>query len=128
MQTLINCSPLPGAAFGHPVLLDFSVNVHGADIRLPHIIFFGGYVLVLIPMLYYYRRRNPNPRFRPSMGEMTMITVIAVMIGATASWFLGNVFRGEQRLDNTVPDQGAGWSSGTSGARESGGDSRYRKD
>lgn len=92
---------------------------------LPHIVFFSVFLAVLIPFLYYYRRRNPNPRFRPSLGEMTMIAVIALVVGATACWFLGNVFRGEQRFDNTVPDAGAGWSSGTSGPQESGG---YRRD
>jgi hypothetical protein len=95
---------------------------------LPHIIFFSVYLAALVPVLYYYRRRNPNPRFRPSMGEMTLITIVALMLGGTACWFLGNVFRGDQRFNNSVPDQGAGWSRGTSGPQDSGGDSRYRSD
>ena len=93
---------------------------------LPHIIFFSIYIVVLIPVLYYYRRKHPNPRFRPGVGEMTLIAVIALMLGGTACWFLGNVFRGEQKLDNTVPDQGAGWSSGKSGPRDTGGDDRHQ--
>lgn len=95
---------------------------------LPHIIFFSVFIVVLIPTLYYYRRRNPNHHFRPSLGEMTMITVFALMLGGTACWFLGNLFRGDQKLDNTIPDQGAGWSSGTSGPRDTSEDSHYRKD
>lgn len=95
---------------------------------LPHIIFFSVYLAVLAPVLYYYRRRNPNPRFRPSIGEMTMIAVFALMLGGTACWFLGNVFRGDQKLDNSIPDQGAGWSNGRSGPQETEQDSRYRKD
>ena len=39
---------------------------------LPHIVFFGVYLAALIPVLYYYRRRTPNPRFRPTFGEMAM--------------------------------------------------------
>ena len=94
---------------------------------LPHIVFFSVFLAVLIPVLFYYRRRNPNPRFRPTVGEMTLVTVIALMIGGTACWFLGNFFRGDQRLDNSVPDQGAGWSRGTNGPQDKD-DSPYRKD
>jgi hypothetical protein len=98
---------------------------------IPHIVFFSVYLAALVPVLYYYCRRNPNPRFRPGIGEMTMITVIALIFGGGACFFLGNVFRGEQNLKQFTesPDEGAGWSQGTSGPREEdAGDSRYRRE
>ncbi len=81
-------------------------------------ILFGAYLAVLIPFLYYYRRRNPNPRFRPSAGEMTMVAIMLLMIGGTACWFLGNMFNNEPDPNKAVPDHGAGWSGGTSGPQE----------
>jgi hypothetical protein len=91
---------------------------------IPHIILFGAYIAVLIPLLYYYRRRNPNPRFRPSMGEMTLVAVMLLMIGGTACWFLGNMFNNEPTPGKAVPDHGAGWSKGATG----GGGPDYRRD
>jgi hypothetical protein len=89
---------------------------------LPHLVLLGAYIAALVPVLYYYRRRNPNPRFRPTLGEMTMITVIALMVGGTACWFLGNIFRGDQNLNKYLesPNEGAGWSHGTSGSQDEG--------
>ena len=97
---------------------------------LPHIILFSVYVVALVPMLYYYRRRQPHHRFRPSLGEMTMITVFALVVGGTACWFLGNVFRGDQNINMSVPDHGAGWSGGSSGPQDSGGEGggNYRRE
>jgi len=89
---------------------------------IPHLVLLGAYIAALIPVLYYYHRRNPHPRFRPSLGEMAMITVIALMVGGTACWFLGNVFRGDQNLNQYLesPNEGAGWSRGTSGSQDEG--------
>jgi hypothetical protein len=97
---------------------------------LPHIVFFSVFLAALVPVLYYYRRRNPNPRFRPGLGEMTLITVMALCIGGAACYGLGNVFRGDQNLRQfpEAPDEGAGWSSGTSSPKEKEDeDSRYRR-
>lgn len=84
---------------------------------LPHLVFFGVFIFALVPVLYYYHRRNPNPRFRPGVGEMTMISVVALFVGGAACFFLGNVFRGDQRSPEKF-DHGAGWSKGTSTPRE----------
>ena len=75
----------------------------------PHLIFFGVFILALAPVLYYYQRRNPNPRFRPGVGEMTLISVAALFLGGMACFFLGNVFRGDQKSSPKF-DHGAGWS------------------
>jgi len=93
---------------------------------IPHMILFGVFLAVLIPILYYYRRRNPNPRFRPTAGEMTLVAVILLMIGGTACWFLGNMFSNEPNPNMAVPDHGAGWSSGTNAPQDSGGS--YRRE
>ena len=98
---------------------------------LPHIVFFSVFLAALLPVLYYYQRRNPHPRFRPGMGEMTLIVVFALSIGGAACFMLGNVFRGDQNLRQFMgrPDEGAGWSSGTTGPQKKEEDSRYpRKD
>ena len=96
---------------------------------LPHIVFFSVFVAVLIPMLYYYRRKNPNPRFRPGAGEMTMVAVVALCMGAGACYMLGNFFRGDQNLSQYLeePNEGAGWSQGASGPKKEPEDSRFRK-
>lgn len=96
---------------------------------LPHIVFFSVFLSALVPVLYYYRRRNPNPRFRPGLGEMTMIAVIALCVGGAACYGLGNVFRGDQNLSQFMgsPDEGAGWSAGQSAIKEKKEDSRYRR-
>jgi hypothetical protein len=59
---------------------------------------------------------------------MTLIVVIALSIGAPACYFLGNVFRGDQNLNEFLkaPDEGAGWSAGTTGPREEEPDSRTK--
>lgn len=84
---------------------------------LPHLVFFGVFIFALAPVLYYYQRRNPNPRFRPGLGEMTMISVFTLFVGGLACFFLGNVFRGDQKSPEKS-DHGAGWSSGTSAPQE----------
>jgi hypothetical protein len=87
---------------------------------LPHIIFFSVFCVAIAPVIYYYQRRNPNPRCRPSLGEMTMVTIMALVVGGGASFLLGNVFRGDQNLRQFLakPDEGAGWSRGTTGPSE----------
>lgn len=87
----------------------------------PHIILFCVFLAALIPVLYYYRRRNPNPRFRPNTGEMMLVSVFALAIGGPACYFLGNVFRKDgidMKKLTEKPDEGAGWSNNTSIPRE----------
>ncbi len=95
---------------------------------IPHIVFFSVFCVALVPMLFYYRRRQPHARFRPGAGEVTLIAVIALMIGGTASYFLGNLFRGDidpSKFDGR-PEEGAGWSRGANAPREDADDSRYQ--
>jgi hypothetical protein len=75
----------------------------------PHILLFCVFLAALIPVLYYYRRRHPHPRFRPGAGEMLMIVVFALAIGGPACYFLGNVFRGggNTKKSSGKPDEGA---------------------
>ena len=84
---------------------------------IPHLVFFGVFIAALVPVLYYYQRRNPSPRFRPGVGEMTMIAVVALFLGGLACFFLGNIFRGDQRSAEKF-DHGAGWSEGDSAQRK----------
>ena len=95
---------------------------------MPHLIFFGVFLAALVPVLYYYRRRNPNPHFRPRAGEITLIAVMALVVGGGACFMLGNVFRGDQNFKQYIdaPNEGAGWSQGASGPRETE-DSRYQR-
>jgi hypothetical protein len=81
---------------------------------LPHIILFCVFLAALLPVMYYYRRRHPHPRFRPGAGELTLLFVFAIAIGAPACYFLGNVFRGgvDTKKFTEKPDEGAGWSNG----------------
>jgi len=109
--------------------IPFSV-FYPLDYYLPHLIFFGVFLAALIPVLYYYQRRNPHPRFRPGAGEMTMIAVFALTVGAGACYMLGNVFRGDPNLKRFQenPDHGAGWSSGRNAPQDDKDDSRSRRD
>jgi hypothetical protein len=83
---------------------------------IPHIILLGVFLAALIPTLYYYQRRNPNPRFRPGFGEMLLLFVFALAIGGPACYMVGDLFRkGVNTKDfEKPPDEGAGWSNNTS--------------
>ncbi len=83
---------------------------------LPHIVFFGIFLVALLPVLYYYQRKNPNPRFRPRAGEMTLVLVICCAVAGPACYLLGNIYRnGDPGSDfSKKPDEGAGWSRGMS--------------
>lgn len=61
----------------------------------PHITFFIVFMVAAVPVLYYYQRKNPHPRFRPGFGEMTMVTVMAAMLCGGLSFGLGSLFRPE---------------------------------
>ena len=86
----------------------------------PHLIFFGVFIAALAPVLYYYQRRSPNPRFRPGFGEMTLVSVVALFLGGIACFLLGNVFRGEQKSPEKF-NHGAGWSKDSSTSQDTGG-------
>ena len=63
----------------------------------PQCIVFLIFMTASLPVLQYYRRRQPNPRFRPSMGEMAMVTLFAAMLSAGAGMGIGGLF--SERLD-----------------------------
>lgn len=62
---------------------------------LPHLTFFIVFFAAAVPMLYYIQRKNPNPRFRPNMGEMSLMTLIAVFICGGMAFGLGSLFKPE---------------------------------
>ena len=62
---------------------------------LPHLIFFAVFFTAAIPVLYYLRRKHPDPRFRPSFGEMSLLTVIALFICGCMAMALGSLFKPE---------------------------------
>ena len=63
----------------------------------PQCIVFLIFMTASLPVLHYYRRRQPNPRFRPTIGEMTMVTLFAAIISAGAGMGIGGMFN--ERLD-----------------------------
>lgn len=79
-----------------------------------HYIFFGVFMAAALPVLYYYRRRNPDPRFRPGFGEMAMVTLFAVFVCGALAFGLGSVFQEENDGQAALkkPNGGAGWSRG----------------
>lgn len=62
----------------------------------PQTVFFAIFMAACIPVLYYYQRKNPNPRFRPSLGEMTMVSLFAIAGCAVISFGLGTLFDEDQ--------------------------------
>jgi hypothetical protein len=53
------------------------------------IIFFVLSLLAAAPVLFYYYRRSPNPRFRPRLGEMALVSLFAVFLCGGFSYFVG---------------------------------------
>jgi hypothetical protein len=96
---------------------------------LPHIILFCVFLAALIPVLYYYQRRNPNPHFRPRAGEMLLLFVFAMALGGPLCYFMGNVFKGGVNTKDLTkkPDEGAGWSKDTTSIKDDDDDDRGRK-
>ncbi len=90
---------------------------------LPHLTFFTAFFLAAVPVLYFIQRKNPNPRFRPGFGEMSLITLIAVFICGGMAFGLGSLFKPENdgKAMSKKPDSGAGWSSASGGEGEGGG-------
>jgi len=82
---------------------------HPVKHYLPHFILLGVFLAALIPVLYYYQRRNPNPRFRPGVGEMTLLFVLAMAVGGPGIYFVGNLFRKDVNTKQFTgkPDEGA---------------------
>jgi negative regulator of sigma E activity len=60
-----------------------------------HLIFFGVFFGAAIPVLYYIYRKNPHPRFRPTFGEMSVMTLIAACVSGAMAIGLGQLFQPE---------------------------------
>ena len=54
-------------------------------------IFFVVGMVAVTPVLYYHYRKNPNPRFRPPIGEMVMLSLFALMFVGGGSYFMGTL-------------------------------------
>ncbi len=72
----------------------------------PQCIFFLLFMAACVPMLYYYSRKNPNPRFRPTMGEMTMVTLFCMFASGGLAVGLGSVFNDRQDLKKLTQKPG----------------------
>ena len=85
---------------------------------MPNIIFFIAWCCAAAPVIYYYYRKNPHPRFRPSMGEMAVITIMALLAGGGGAMAIGGLFRGNLDLKelDKKPDATSGSQSGRHGA------------
>jgi hypothetical protein len=62
---------------------------------LPHLTFFAVFFTAAVPVLYYLSRKNPDPRFRPSFGEMSLLTLLAVFICGGMALGIGSLFKPE---------------------------------
>jgi hypothetical protein len=96
---------------------------------LPHLTFFIAFFAAAVPILYYIQRKNPNPRFRPGFGEMSLISLIALFICGGMAIGLGSLFKPENDGSSMKkkPNEGAGWSA-TSADDSDGGPRKKSKD
>jgi hypothetical protein len=88
----------------------------------PQSVFFLVFMAACIPMLYYYRRRNPNPRFRPTVGEMTLMTLFCAFLSGGLAVGLGGVFNEHQDFRKLAdkPTGSEDLTDSTSAGRKSG--------
>lgn len=74
-------------------------------------IIFSVCIVVCVPILIYYAKRSPNPRFRPRVGELflaglLMVSVsFGVSLGLSAMFGIEDVFKG---IDKYSPSSGGG--------------------
>ena len=57
------------------------------DFTKPFWVIFSVLILVCLPVLLYYARKNPNPRFRPRPGELAFVALL-MGLGSYALAFL----------------------------------------
>ena len=62
------------------------------------IIFFVIALVCSVPVLYWYYRRNPHPRFRPRLGEMAMVALFAVLLSLGGSMLIGGLMDDPEQL------------------------------
>lgn len=84
---------------------------------LPHLIFFAVFFVAALPIIYYIWKKNPDPRFRPHAGEMSLIFLFAAFICGGMAFGLGSLFKPENdgSAMKKKPNEGAGWSAGDYG-------------
>ena len=62
------------------------------------LIFFILALICAVPVLYWYYRRHPNPRFRPRFGEMVMVGIFTVMLSFGGSMLIGGLMEDPDQL------------------------------
>ena len=82
----------------------------------PQFVFFIIFMAACVPMLIYYRRKNPNPRFRPSAGEMTMVSLLATCVCLGISFGLGSLFNEHQDFKKLAEKPTADYHPGSAGS------------
>ena len=55
------------------------------------IAFFIVSICAVVPVLYYYQRKNPDPRFRPRFGEMLLMGILAFGFCTGGAIFMGSI-------------------------------------
>ena len=96
---------------------------------LPHLIFFSVFAAAAIPVIFYIWRKNPDPRFRPNAGEMSLIILFAAFLCGGMAVGLGGLFKPENDGSGMKkkPNEGAGWSAGDYSGEDSGGSKKKSK-
>lgn len=92
------------------------------------LVFFVLGLICAVPFLIWYYRRNKHPRFRPRLGEMAMVTLLAVMLSLGASMLVGGVMDDPEQFNtkgafSTIPPE-----PGTQSSEESSEDRDSRSD
>lgn len=62
------------------------------------LVFFIIALVCAVPVLYWYYRRQPNPRFRPRIGEMVMVGIFAIMLSWGGSMLIGGLMDDPEQL------------------------------
>lgn len=94
---------------------------------LPHLTFFIAFFAAAVPVLFYIQRKNPNPRFRPNFGEMSLVTLFAVFICGGMAFGLGSLFKPENDGRSMSKKPGLDLPSASGGPAETGGKSRAKE-
>jgi len=66
-----------------------------------HAVIFIVCLLVSAGVLLYYSQRNPNPRFRPKLGELALVGIIFVGVSVAITGMTANLFD-QENLDEAA--------------------------
>jgi hypothetical protein len=90
------------------------------------LIFFIMALVCATPVLIWYYRRHSHPKFRPTLGEMAMVSLFAVLLSLGGSLLLGGLM---DDPDQFSPESGMGSVSiGGGGAEEEAGGAGESRD